>query len=56
MLGDPSCRTLNIERGKTYYIRGSLKSGFWDALPQLMIVLDAEGVSATESLKYATLE
>jgi Protein of unknown function (DUF2846) len=55
-LGDPACRTLSIDGGQTYYIRGNLKSGFWDAVPQLTIVHDAEGAGATESLKYTTLE
>jgi hypothetical protein len=55
-LGDPTCRTLTIEDGKIYYIRGALKSGFWDAVPALTIMHEAEGSAATESLKYATFE
>jgi hypothetical protein len=55
-LDDNAVRTINIEPGKKYYLRGELKFGFWDVEPHLTIVHEAEGESAIDSLTYATLK
>lgn len=52
---DPS-RTIKVEAGKSYYIQGGFKSGFWDIQPTLMIMNEAEGEGAIQPLKYETLE
>jgi hypothetical protein len=55
-LGDDPTRTIDVEAGKKYYLKGSLKMGFWDAAPHLMIVHDTEGAEAVKGLKFATMK
>ncbi|MGA2400608.1 MAG: DUF2846 domain-containing protein [Syntrophobacteraceae bacterium] len=49
-------RTIDIEAGKEYYIRGTLTMGVPDAEPHIEIVNDIEGKAAIEGLKYSTIE
>ena len=54
---EESCkRQISVESGRRYYIRGSLKSGFWDAVPHIEIVNELEGQQAVKPLTYATME
>lgn len=53
--GDRS-RTIEVEPGKEYYIRGYLSMGFPDAEPRIEIVHDLEGKEAIKGLKYSTLK
>jgi len=55
-LGAGPSRSFIIEASKKYYVRGSFKTGAWDAVPYIEIVPDIEGEQATKSLRYATLE
>ena len=54
---EESCkRQISVESGRRYYIRGSLKSGFWDSVPHIEIVNELEGQQAVKPLTYATME
>ncbi|HBH27117.1 MAG TPA: hypothetical protein DDX54_06935 [Rhodospirillaceae bacterium] len=57
-LRDDVSRRLLVEPGETYYIRGSIEFGFWDARPDITIVAPEEGRAAIEGedLDYDTLE
>lgn len=49
-----SSRTLKVEGGKTYYIKGEVDMGFFVGRPSLTIVADQEGESLLRDLRYAT--
>ncbi|HYA43842.1 MAG TPA: DUF2846 domain-containing protein [Syntrophobacteraceae bacterium] len=49
-------RTLDVEAGKQYYIRGTLSPGVPDVEPRIEIVNDNEGKEAIKGLRYSTLE
>jgi hypothetical protein len=49
-------RTIDVEPGKEYYIRGTLSLGVPDIEPRIEIVNDTEGKEAIKGLKYSTLE
>lgn len=52
---DPS-RKINVEPGKRYYLKGSLKFGLMDVVPYIEIANDAEGEIVVQTLTYATLK
>jgi hypothetical protein len=55
-LGEDPARTITIEVGGDYYLRGDLKMGLWDADPKLCIVDPQEGREAIKQLQCATLK
>jgi hypothetical protein len=55
-LDAPVTRTLSIQPGKKYFVKGSFKSGFWDVVPNLTIMNESEGESAIQGLKYANIK
>lgn len=55
-LGDDPSREIDIEAGKNYYLRGSLKFGMIDAAPHIMIVYEPEGDAAINELTYSTMK
>lgn len=55
-LGENEKRTITVNAGDRYFIRGEIETGFWDALPRIEIISDIEGFNAIQSLTYATLE
>ena len=55
-LGEDSSRTIQIEAGKIYYIKGGIKMGFWDAVPFINFVAKEEGEGAIKDLNYATMK
>jgi hypothetical protein len=50
---DSSSRTIDVEAGETYYIKGSLDTGFLVGQPALEIVHEMEGKSVLPGLVYA---
>ena len=48
-------RTLNIEPGKSYYIRGEVQMGLLVGRPYLTIVDPQEGTAAIKGLRRVTL-
>ena len=48
-------RSIDVQPGKTYYIRGEVEIGLLVGRPHLTIVDPAEGASAIEGLKRVTL-
>ncbi|MBI5150901.1 MAG: DUF2846 domain-containing protein [Candidatus Omnitrophica bacterium] len=55
-LGEDSSRTIHVETGKNYYIKGGVKMGLWDAVPFLNFVAREEGEGAIKDLNYATMK
>ena len=53
---DDPTRTIDVEAGKKYYLKGSLKMGFWDAVPYINIINESEGSQAIKGLKYETMK
>ena len=49
-------RTFNAEAGKTYYVKGGVKMGLWDAQPYINLVMAEEGQGAIQQLTYATMK
>lgn len=48
--------TLEIEKGKTYYIKGEIKMGVLVGQPELTIVHELEGKGEIPNLQYAVLK
>ncbi|MGA1840411.1 MAG: DUF2846 domain-containing protein [bacterium] len=55
-LRESPSQTINIEPNRDYYFRGSIKRGFWDAVPYLERVGEILGRGTILGLTYATLE
>ena len=55
-LGDDPSRTIDVKPGQKYYLKGSLKFGFWEPSPYIEIMYEQEGEAAIRSLTYATLK
>lgn len=54
-IGKNPSRKINVEAGKKYYLRGSLKFGILDVEPYIEIANNAEGEVVVQTLTYATL-
>ena len=54
-MGEERSRSLNVEAGKTYYLRINLTTSLLDVEPYIAVIHDAEGAGAIESLTYAIL-
>lgn len=52
---DSVVRTINVAPKTKYYLRASLKAGFWDAQPFIEIMNAAEGEQAVLGLSYERL-
>jgi hypothetical protein len=55
-LGEDPSRKINVKPGEKYYLKGSIKMGFWDADPHIEIVHEQEGEATIQTLVYATLK
>lgn len=55
-LEEDSSRTIQVEAGKSYYIKGGIKMGLWDAVPYINFVDKQEGEGAIKDLNYATMK
>ncbi len=55
-LGSDPSRKINIEAGKTYYVKGGIKVGIMDADPYINVMAEDEGKSAVQALVYATMK
>jgi len=49
-------RKLVTAANHSYYIRASLKTGVWDAMPYIEIVAEQEGAQAIQGLSYQTVD
>lgn len=54
-LGKNPAVNVNVEAGKKYYLRGSLRMDILDCAPYIERVYEEEGEEAVRSLTYATL-
>jgi hypothetical protein len=50
-----SKRTIDVQPGKTYYVRGEVEMGLWIGRPRLSIVDQLEGSSVVPGLKRVVL-
>lgn len=48
--------TIQVEAGKTYYVKGGLDFGVIDIIPILALVSDDAGAGAIRKLSYATMK
>lgn len=55
-LGKNPYRIINVEAGKTYYVKAGIKMGMWDADPFINYVAKEEGEGAVKELVYATMK
>ena len=55
-LGEDPSRTIQVEAGKSYYVKGGIKIGLWDAVPYINLVANDEGGGAVQNLVYATMK
>lgn len=55
-LGEDPSRTIRVEAGKSYYVKGGVKMGIWDTVPYINLVAREEGEGAVKSLNYATMK
>ena len=55
-LGKDISRTLQVEAGKSYYVKGGVKMGLWDAVPYINLIVAEEGAGAVQNLVYATMK
>ena len=55
-LGEDPARIIQVEAGKSYYVKGGVKMGMWDAVPYINFVAREEGEGAIKSLNYATMK
>lgn len=49
-------RTVDVQPGGRHYLRASFKDGFWDAVPYIEIIAEAEGAQAVKHLSFETME
>ncbi len=55
-LGEDPSRIIHVEAGKSYYVKGGIKMGLWDAVPYINLVAAEEGEGAVQNLIYATMK
>ena len=55
-LGKDTSRTIQVEAGQSYYVKGGLKMGLWDAVPYINLIAKEEGQGAIHDVVYATMK